>query len=277
MKCYIYGLTNPLRHNELFYVGVGTISIKAPLGARPARHLREARLYKDENKLTRGANPRKLRTINQIEEAGEDVGITFMATGLSKEDAIALEIQTIARVGRLDLGTGPLTNLTGGGDGATLMSEESRTRVAETNRQRGTTALKGRVLGPYSDERKQAIAEGVKRSFDNGRTSAKSNLGKKIPDDVRLKISQALKGRPSPMKGKVHPSKGEKRGPMSEGAKAKMKGRPAHNKGEVSPNRGRTYEEIYGPEKAAELREKRRQQKLEYHATRRSDNIVPPE
>jgi hypothetical protein len=258
MDYYIYQLSNPLKADEPFYVGMARCTKASPLGFRPNRHLTEARRYSEDGHASRGANLRKLRTILLIEQAGHVVTISYLYSNLTKEDAITREVETIAKIGRLDLGTGPLTNLTGGGDGGMNMSHESIQKGVETRRLL-PNRLKGRNLGQYSEERRKAISEGVKRSFANGRAPVKSNLGKNTPQETKDKISASLKGRPSPMKGKTSKFKGTKRGPMSEESKSKMRGRVPANKGIQSPNKGKTYEELYGPEKAAELREARRQ------------------
>ena len=51
---------------------------------------------------------------------------------------------------------------------------------------------------------------------------------------------------------------------LGESISRRSKGKTAHNKGIPSGKKGMTYEEIYGPEKAAELKEKRRLKKIEY-------------
>lgn len=71
------------------------------------------------------------------------------AEGLTDQEALALEVQIIARIGRTCDG-GPLTNLTAGGDGLCNPSPEVRAKIA--------ASLTGRVNGPHSEETRARIS-----------------------------------------------------------------------------------------------------------------------
>lgn len=91
---------------------------------------------------------------------------------------------------------------------------------SEETRLKKSLALKGRKLGPYSEERKAAVRAGMARMTDEAKIQmvelnsqarvgqkrgpyseehrakiSASNRGKKIPDEVRVKISLAQKGK----------------------------------------------------------------------------------
>lgn len=55
-----------------------------------------------------------------------DYEVQILKTGLTKEEAVEMEIILISWYGRRDIGTGTLVNLTDGGDGTTNVSEETR-------------------------------------------------------------------------------------------------------------------------------------------------------
>ncbi len=86
------------------------------------------------------------------------------------EEALSLEISLIAEFGRLDMGTGTLYNLTDGGEGTAgwVMTEEARTKRKES---------------PF-----------VNRKFPWA--------GQPMPEDIRKKIGDALRGPNSPNYGK---------------------------------------------------------------------------
>jgi hypothetical protein len=185
-----------------------------------------------------------------------------------ESDAFNKEIMLIAHYGRRDLGTGILTNMTDGGEGRVNPSKESREKQSKAMIGR-QSPLKGRVLGSYSEERRKNISIATK-----GRPSPmKGKIKGPLTQEHKETLSKAFKGRVSPMKGKVLTKEHKEK--LSEANKGKVgfwTGKTAPNKGIPSGKKGLTYEEIYGPEKAAEIKEKRRQKKLEYWQDKKSKN-----
>ena len=61
--------------------------------------------------------------------------ISIIKDNITDEDAIALEIELIAKYGRKDLGTGTLRNMTDGGDGASgrIATTEMKRKLKEAN------------------------------------------------------------------------------------------------------------------------------------------------
>lgn len=98
-----------------FYVGMGSFN-------RPYEHLAEAR------RSTRKTH--KLNKIRRILKTHESYGVTLIGAPLTRKQAISLEIRAIAVIGRHDLGEGPLTNKTNGGEGA---SGAKRTKKQRSN------------------------------------------------------------------------------------------------------------------------------------------------
>src|ERR1700730_18270162 len=94
---------------------------------RYAAHLRLAR-----RELVKNSQVEKNEIIVRMLDAGLEPGFIKIADGLSQEDGWALECSEIARIGRLYLGTGPLTNSHEGGpaDGSARTPEAEARRIA---------------------------------------------------------------------------------------------------------------------------------------------------
>jgi len=273
MEYYVYILANPCAELP-FYVGVGKETKQRPVGFRPRMHIHEAIAFRDRGKQKKHANYHKLHTIINILEQGSKISIEIIASKMTKPQAIAKEIALIKQYGRRDLGTGCLTNLTNGGEGFNFSSESIEKRSAQL---RGRPShAKGKVLGPYNSERVKKAADGIREFHRKNPGYTKGKECKPLSDGHRKKLSERFKGRVSPMKGRVSPKKGIR---LTDAQKAErrlsMKPHPPrtpHNKGKPSPNRGRTYEEMYGPEKAAELKRIKADIKLAYW--REKDNAL---
>lgn len=105
---YVYSFVDP-RNNEVFYIGQGKghRARQGPIG-RP-EVLRE-------------------RMLDIVKQTNQAHTIEYIKKGLTKQEAVDLEIQMIAQYGRKDLGLGPLLNKTNGGVGTKgfIMPEQQR-------------------------------------------------------------------------------------------------------------------------------------------------------
>lgn len=146
--------------HEPFYVGKG-------IGKRYSHHLIEAEKTETSNY--------KLNKIRKICENGTIPIIEFPLISLSEVEAYNKEIELITSIGRLDLQTGPLVNLTAGGDGLRDPSGEIREKIRN--------AHLGKVL---TEEHKEKIKESNLK-FDE------TNI--RWPKDKREKLSKTLKCR----------------------------------------------------------------------------------
>lgn len=277
---YVYILKNPISRLP-FYVGVGKYNRRSNT-SRECSHIVEAMNYRN-GKIGKHANRHKLNTILKILDSGYEVEIElFNDRELFDEiSAFSKEVELIQKYGRRDLATGTLTNMTDGGEGRVNPSIASR--QAQSVRQTGLPSpLRGRIVGPYSEERKMQhsakiksrradlSAEEVQDHHENrsaaqrGKTPWNKGLTK---DDPRVaKYVTAKIGIPRPdMVGKTPWNKGKECPEIG----LSKKGKPALNKGKPSGKKGMTYAEIYGPEKAAEMLEKRRLQKIKFWEEKR--------
>jgi len=118
--------------------------------------------------------------------------ILFLKKGLTNEEAIRHEIYLISVLGRKDLGTGILRNLTDGGEGTHNVSPLSRQKMSEA--QKGNT--KGRNV-KWSDEDKKRMSEqrkGRKLSEETKRKMSAVRKGRKLSDEHRQNISKSRMG-----------------------------------------------------------------------------------
>jgi hypothetical protein len=67
--------------------------------------------------------------------AGAPVPVTYLATDLTEDEALALEVKLIADIGRADLKRGPLANWTDGGERARI-TDAGHEKIAAANRAR---------------------------------------------------------------------------------------------------------------------------------------------
>jgi hypothetical protein len=123
---YVYCYHNPLKivngNPEPFYVGKGK-------NERLLDHLFESSLVRDPNK-------HKTNTIRTILRAGLTPIITKVSSHENQKDAWDAEMSLIRKLGRRDLGLGPLTNMTDGGEGTTnkIFTEQYRKKLSEATK-----------------------------------------------------------------------------------------------------------------------------------------------
>lgn len=261
---YIYILKNPITGIP-FYIGVGKRNRKSN-ELRETSHITEALRFRS-GKLSKGSNRHKLNTILQIIDSNLEVDIELGKEFISEDHAFEEEKRLIALYGRRDLDTGCLTNMTNGGEGRVNPSIESRQKLAESMKGRPSHA-KGKILGKYSEERKQQQKEKMKTTRENltneekqirktNRSNAQKgktawNKGKtKETCDIVAKYAAEKIGKTRPdMVGHTPWNKGKTKDtdPRIAAMAGIAKGRPSSNKGIPSGKRGLTYEEIYGEE-----------------------------
>lgn len=193
---YVYFLIDP---DSLipFYVGLSNKNRKRQT-SRFEDHLKEAKLLTGSGTIKQN----KIRSLlNQNKEPLKEI----KQSNLSLNQANKFEIAYIAKLGRIDLGTGLLTNMTSGGDGVVNLSESSKRTIGIKNsknlkgRKLSATHLANRISGQTglkrSDEHKKKIGD-ANRGSGNGMYGKQGwHKGIRMPDEVRAKIGKANKGR----------------------------------------------------------------------------------
>lgn len=147
---------------EPFYVGKG-------YGKRSLEHLRESQLKHKTHKNNK---------IKKIRSEGCEPIIVKVSENLFESDAFDSEIKLIKLIGRDDLGVGPLTNKTDGGEGIVglIKTEQHRERLSISR-----TGYK------HTDEARKKISESLRGK--KGR-----NTGNKHSEETKKQISESKKG-----------------------------------------------------------------------------------
>lgn len=154
---------------EPFYVGKGK-------GSRSSSHLR----------LKRYNNPLKVSRIAELTQLGYKLMdfILKIKEGLYEKDAFEVEQKTIKGIGRICDGTGPLTNLTMGGDGGDTFTNNPNKEL-----------IRGKCKAMLGKKHSEASLALIKKNH------SKHWLGKKQSEQVIKKRADKLRGRPSEKKG----------------------------------------------------------------------------
>lgn len=202
-RFYVYVYFDPSRDMEPFYVGKGC-------GTRAQSHFKR----KDSTPMPNRLRSMKRNGITPIIEKHD---------GLTENEAFDIEKGLIKQLGRMDLGTGPLLNLSDGGEGHSNPSAETRFKQGAYNRGRSdqitdeirkkiSEALKGvpktetqklkmseaKLGKTFSEEHKQNMS----KAWDKRKTSENPNFGgrpkgSKLSEETKKKMSEAQKGRKS--------------------------------------------------------------------------------
>lgn len=213
---------------EPFYVGKGK-------GKRAWDHLKK--------------NPQKKNKryykIQKILREGYVLNPILIIENISDKEACLKEIELISLIGREDLKLGPLINLTNGGEGTSgrpyvnpyKNKTEEEMRVI---REKMSKANSGENNAMYGKNYRDFMDDDAKDLHD-ARISEK-NKGKSKSEEFKKQTSERFKGRV-----------------FSEETLEKMS--MSHTR-ENNPLFEKTYEEVYGVEKAKEIKEKMRKSNL---------------
>lgn len=136
-------------------------------------------------------NPFKKRKIRKAQRQNKQILVEFIKTDLIEDDAFLWEVFYIAEFGRRDLGLGPLTNLTDGGEGMSgfKFSDESLQRLK--TRWDRFEHPKGMLGKKHSPE----VVAGIKARL--AENHPKGMLGKKHSEEAKARWSEQRRGKPS--------------------------------------------------------------------------------
>ena len=174
--------------------------------------------------IGRGTGRRAFKTHHHIAVPPKE-RILFLKTDLTFSESVDHERYMIAVLGRKDLGTGILRNLTDGGEGAQNLSPSARQRISEANSGRPLTeehkAKIAEAARNMSDETKAKIAEASRnRSPETRAKLSAAGKARRLTPEHRAKIAEAARNASPEVKlRKVANKKGK---PLSEETKAKI-------------------------------------------------------
>ena len=115
--------------------------------------------------------------------------IIYLKQNLTEEEAFKHEIYMIAVLGRIDLGTGILHNMTDGGEGISNPSEETRKKISDAQKGKTHTEESRKKMS----ESKKNISEETRRKI--GEASKGRNKDRIVSEETRRKMSESGKGR----------------------------------------------------------------------------------
>ena len=123
--------------------------------------------------------------------------IVIIKDNLTEQEAKDLEIELIAKHGRLDLGEGYLINKTDGGEGTSgyIVSKETKRKISEANKGRTHTEESKRKMSE-ANKGKKASKETKRKLSELNKGEKHPNFGKKASEETRRKLSEANKKRP---------------------------------------------------------------------------------
>lgn len=131
---------------------------------------------RDRRAYTRQHRTRYWRNI--VNKYGLEVRI--VADNLNEKKAFSLEHKLIKKIGRRDLGTGGLINLTDGGEGTANPSAETRALIGLASK--GNKYSLGRVLPEHERVQRSLSNLGQKRTLETKKKLAKAKVGSKNPN-----------------------------------------------------------------------------------------------
>lgn len=175
MSYYVYIY---YRQDVPFYVGMGK-------NLRDRSHLSQVKKGKGLK------NPHLENTIKKMLREDQLPHIVRVAGGLTEEDAKRLEVKLIAEHGRADLGKGPLTNMTDGGDGYVGWSPEARARLSA--KKKGKTNVrdsKGNIFAVAVDDPRLLSGElvGQNRGKKTATGSMKGLVQARLLDGTSVRV-----------------------------------------------------------------------------------------
>jgi len=133
--------------------------------------------------IGKGSGRRAYNQLNHMVKTPEEERVLILKQNLTEEQANQHEVYMIDVLGRKDIGTGILRNLTDGGEGISGY--------------RHTEETKKKMRRPNSEEHNRKVRDAIKAKWDSGyydrETYRKRELGTKRSAESSIKKSNAMK------------------------------------------------------------------------------------
>ena len=159
---YVYALLDTRKPGPFIYKGLKFVFDYEPFYVGKGKRNRVDKHFSNAyDKTSPRYNSLKCKKIRNIKRAtGEIYEHVKIQEGLTEQNAYDLEIKLIAMLGRLDSGTGILTNETNGGEGFNGIFYDDDKREASSLRFKA-------MWESFTEEQKQAIADKIQETREN--------------------------------------------------------------------------------------------------------------
>jgi hypothetical protein len=219
-RFYVYAYLDPRKPGKYQYDGLDVCFLYEPfyVGKGQGRRHKDHLMHATSN-YPYSRNNLKINKIKKIiNETSTEPIILKLHENISNTESNKLEMNAIRVIGRIDIKTGPLTNLTNGGEGTIgiVYSEDYKRKMSVAVKNRNWTYTK-----EYGEKISKA-KKGVKMSEEARRNMSKSAKGKIISEETKRKMSIASKGHKHSEETKRKISLGHQGKVMSEESKKKM-------------------------------------------------------
>ncbi len=152
---------------------------------------------------TRAKNPALKGKIAKMKELGLEPLIEKVVDNITHEEALKLEMELIAKYGRIDLGTGTLCNLTEGGEGTIgrIPSESTKKLWSEQRKGKKQTPAQyeancNRIISDETKEKQHKANLGKDFLSKEQREAIRlKNLGRTASEETKKLLSEQRKGK----------------------------------------------------------------------------------
>lgn len=198
---YIYAILDPRKeglfryghwvfHFEPFYIGKGK-------GNRAQHHLMNCSLSSKSHKNNK---------IKSIKSKGIEPIIVIKKRNLTEKQALTTEVSLIKKIGRANLKSGPLTNLTDGGEGTSgkITTDKCKAKLSAIAKAKpkeywiAQRKLRNPIPSKKEKKRQKEFSKcqlGIKQSEELIAKRVEARKGYKHSEETKRKISQGNKGR----------------------------------------------------------------------------------
>ena len=155
--------------------------------------------YVGIGKSKKRAYSKKTRNPHWHSIASKGYKVEILFENLSWDEAKLMESKLIQQYGRRDLGLGMLVNMTDGGDGLGVVSDDVRHKMSTSWKPHSAEVAQKRL------EALRKVVTGKPRSNETKMKISKGNKGKSRTEEYKAAVSERMKGKTPWNKGKKLP------------------------------------------------------------------------